>query len=108
VSDDQLTAAEPFLPARVAEPLFVRLGPLRDGQDGTFLCHNECGLGAIPLLDALRGLREFLEENPDEVITLIIQDAISPAESPKRSVPLGSAPTSTSTSRAVPGPRSAS
>jgi hypothetical protein len=80
VSDDQLTAAEPFLPAPIAEPLFARLGPLRDGQDGTFLCHNECALGAIPLLDALRGLREFLDENPDEVITLIIQDAISPAE----------------------------
>jgi hypothetical protein len=80
VSDEQLTAAEPFLPAPIAEPLFARLGPLRDGQDGTFLCHNECALGAIPLLDALRGLREFLDENPDEVITLIIQDAISPAE----------------------------
>ena len=80
VSDDQLTEAEPFLPARVAEPLFAGLGPLRNGQDGTFLCHNQCALGAIPLLDALRTVQEFLDENADEVVTVIIQDAISPAE----------------------------
>jgi hypothetical protein len=80
LSDDQLTHAEPFLPAGVAEPLVAALGPLRNGQDGTFLCHNQCALGAIPLLDALRTVREFLEENADEVVTVIIQDAISPAE----------------------------
>jgi hypothetical protein len=80
VSDDQLTDGEPYLPAPVAEPLFAALGPLRNGQDGTFLCHNHCALGAIPLLDALRTVREFLDENADEVVTVIVQDAISPAE----------------------------
>jgi hypothetical protein len=80
VSDDQLTNREPFLPAHVADPLFAALGPLRNGRDGTFLCHNQCALGAIPMLDALRTVREFLEENPDEVVTVIIQDEISPAE----------------------------
>jgi len=80
VSDDQLAEAEPFLPTTVAEPLFAGLGPLREGRDGAFLCHNQCALGAIPLADALRVLREFLDDNPDDVVTLIVQDAISPAE----------------------------
>jgi hypothetical protein len=80
LSDEQLAGAEPYLPPQVAEPLFARLGPLRQAQDGTFLCHNQCALGAIPLLDALRTVGEFLGENPHEVVTLIIQDAISPAE----------------------------
>ena len=47
---------------------------------GTFLCHNECALGSIPLVDALDDVREFLENNPHEVVTLIIQDAITPEE----------------------------
>lgn len=80
VSDEQLIRAEPYLTPQVAEPLFAALGPLRQGRDGAFLCHNQCALGAIPLLDALRTVGEFLDENPDEVVTLVIQDAISPAE----------------------------
>jgi hypothetical protein len=40
----------------------------------------QCALGAIPLPAALATIREFLDDNPDEVVTLIIQDAISPAE----------------------------
>jgi hypothetical protein len=80
LSDEQLTTAEPYLPPQVAKPLLATLGPLRQARAGTFLCHNQCALGAIPLLDALRTLQEFLDENPDEVVTLIIQDAISPAE----------------------------
>ncbi len=80
VSDDQLAAADPHLPAGMAERIFETLGPLREGRDGTFLCHNDCALGAIPLLDALRAIREFLDDNPDEVVTLIVQDAITPAE----------------------------
>ena len=80
VSDEQLAAADPYLPTGVAERTFDALGPLREGRDGAYLCHNECALGAIPLLDALRTIREFLGENPDEVVTLIIQDAITPAE----------------------------
>jgi hypothetical protein len=80
VSTEQLAAADPYLPASVTEGVYERLGPLREGRDGTFLCHNECALGATPLIGALRTIREFIDENPDEVVTLIIQDAITPAE----------------------------
>lgn len=50
------------------------------GASGTYLCHNQCALGAIPLVDALDTIREFLDENPDDVVTLVVQDAISPTE----------------------------
>jgi hypothetical protein len=80
VSEEQLAAADPYLPASVAEDIVDRLGPLREGRDGTYLCHNECALGATPLIDALRTIREFLDENPDEVVTLIIQDGITAEE----------------------------
>ena len=50
------------------------------GRPGTFLCHNLCQLGATPLVDAFVDVREFLEGNPHEVVTLFIQDAISPQE----------------------------
>jgi hypothetical protein len=80
VSDEQLMAADTRVPPAVAEQVFARLGRLRQGRDGAFLCHNQCALGAIPLVDALGAIREFLDENPDEVVTLIVQDEISPAE----------------------------
>jgi hypothetical protein len=79
-SAEQLTAADPRMPAELAERTFDRLASRREARDGTYLCHNQCALGAISLVEALGSVREFLEENPHEVVTLIIQDAISPEE----------------------------
>jgi hypothetical protein len=56
--------------------VFDRIGPQREPRDGAFLCHNQCDLGALPLHDALVTVREFLQGNPAEVVTLIVQDAI--------------------------------
>jgi hypothetical protein len=41
------------------------------------LCHINCVFGAIAFTDAMTEVRDFLDDNPDEVVTLIIQDAIS-------------------------------
>ena len=46
-------------------------------RPGTFLCHNHCIWGAAPLVDALVDVRAFLDANPREVVTLIVQDAIT-------------------------------
>ena len=81
---EQLTTiaqpAEPRLPTRLVETVYDTLGALRDGREGTFLCHIHCVFGAIPFVDALVTVREFLDHNPHEVVTLIIQDAITPAD----------------------------
>lgn len=71
---------EPRLPPALAAALYRQLTTVRDGRPGTFLCHIHCAFGAQPLVDGLGEVRDFLVANPDEVVTLIIQDAISPAE----------------------------
>jgi hypothetical protein len=81
VSADQVASATELpLPPAVAADLFSRLGPEREARDGIFLCHNQCALGAVSFVDALASIREFLDESPDEVVTLVIQDAVSPDE----------------------------
>jgi hypothetical protein len=46
-------------------------------EDGEILlCHAFCLLGSRPLLDAMEEFRTFLEENPDEVVTIIFEDHI--------------------------------
>ncbi|HUP73827.1 MAG TPA: hypothetical protein VM282_12370 [Acidimicrobiales bacterium] len=80
LSQAQLAEAEPFFTPELASTVFARLGPLREQRPGTFLCHAHCALGATPLVDALREVRAFLNDNPHDVVTLIIQDAISPTD----------------------------
>ena len=47
---------------------------------GVFLCHNVCALGALPMTTALAQLRSFLDDHPDDVVTLMIQDSIDPVD----------------------------
>jgi hypothetical protein len=48
-------------------------------RPGTWLCHVVCRAGALPLVPALRDLREWLNRSPDEVVTIILQDETSAA-----------------------------
>ncbi|HEY7010825.1 MAG TPA: hypothetical protein VH395_17875, partial [Jatrophihabitantaceae bacterium] len=41
---------------------------------GTWLCHDACLLGALPIVDTFVALREWLDRNPREVVTIILQD----------------------------------
>jgi hypothetical protein len=43
----------------------------------TYLCHTSCLLGSKLLEDGLREITTFLQKNPNEVLTLIIEDHIS-------------------------------
>jgi len=68
-------------PPAAADTLLARaLQPLTSRQPGTWLCHLACGLGARPLAEGLGDVRAFLSDNPGEVVTLIIEDRISPAD----------------------------
>lgn len=49
-------------------------------REGTYLCHNTCLLGGMPLVEALEEVRQFLDTHPREVVVLIIQDAITPED----------------------------
>jgi hypothetical protein len=72
-----LSTFEQMLPADVATLLFPALGQRLEAHDGTYLCHSLCAYGAIPLRSALSTVRAFLDANPDEVVTLIIQNGIT-------------------------------
>ena len=49
-------------------------------EDGTYLCHMMCSLGATDLAETLEEIRVFLETHPDDVVVLIIEDIVTPAD----------------------------
>ncbi|MCG6923753.1 MAG: hypothetical protein LJF30_00290 [Acidobacteria bacterium] len=50
------------------------------GPRGTYLCHGSCELGAAPLVTMLEGVRDFLVQNPGEVLVFVIEDYVVPAD----------------------------
>ncbi|MCI0450907.1 MAG: hypothetical protein L0Z51_00795 [Candidatus Latescibacteria bacterium] len=51
------------------------------GDREVYLCHGFCELGAERFVDALEGVRDFLIENPREVLIFVIQDeGVAPAD----------------------------
>ena len=57
-----------------------RLTGKAEGPRGLYLCHGFCELGATPLRSALEHLHEFLVQNPNEVLVLVIEDYVSPQD----------------------------
>ena len=50
------------------------------GPRAVYLCHRFCELGAMPIDDAFRQIRDFLAANPDEVLVIVIEDYVEPAD----------------------------
>ena len=50
------------------------------GPRAAYLCHGFCELGAVPLATMLEGVRDFLVQNPGEVLVFVIEDYVTPAE----------------------------
>ncbi|MGC0418844.1 PI-PLC domain-containing protein [Embleya sp. AB8] len=46
-------------------------------KPGLWLCHSVCRGGALPMVDTLRAVGRWLDRNPREVVTFIVQDAIT-------------------------------
>jgi hypothetical protein len=51
-----------------------------EGPKAAYVCHGFCELGARPLVDALREIRDFLVLNPGEVLLIVIEDYVPPAQ----------------------------
>lgn len=49
-------------------------------QDEVTLCHSDCLVGHRPLLDGLVEIREFLQANPREIITIIFESQVSESD----------------------------
>jgi hypothetical protein len=78
-----LSKIERFIPARLVDAVFHPSTAPRRARPGTYLCHESCALGAIELTSALSQVREFLDDNPGEVVTLIIQNEVSATDTAK-------------------------
>jgi len=46
-------------------------------EEGTYLCHTYCEFGKMPLREGLEGIRDFLLENPHEVVALLFEAYVS-------------------------------
>lgn len=57
-----------------------RLGFAGEGTRGMYLCHTFCELGGTPLEDVLEELHDFLVANPGEVVVVVNQDYVTPAD----------------------------
>ena len=65
---------------RAAGRLRERLGFRGTGTRGIYLCHTFCELGATPLSDGLEDIHDFLVTHPAEVVVVVNQDYVTPAD----------------------------
>jgi hypothetical protein len=75
IRDKGQAAVDQLLQLRSTEPCPAPGGPTA----GVYLCHSFCELGAVKFDDQLASIRTFLGENPNDVVTLILED-YAPAE----------------------------
>lgn len=50
------------------------------GPEKPYMCHTLCELGAKELQSQLEGVKAWLDRHPREVVTIFIQDAVTPAD----------------------------
>jgi uncharacterized membrane protein HdeD (DUF308 family) len=63
-----------------AKRLRARLGFGGKGTRGMYLCHTFCELGATLLSTALGQIHDFLATHPDDVMVIVNQDYVTPAD----------------------------
>jgi hypothetical protein len=51
-----------------------------EGASGLYFCHGFCELGSYEVGPALREIRDFLVLNPGEVVMLVVEDYVQPAD----------------------------
>jgi hypothetical protein len=57
-----------------------RLGFRGSGERGMYLCHTFCELGATRLEPVLDDIHEFLVTHPTEIVVMVNQDYVTPAD----------------------------
>jgi len=63
-----------------AERIRNRLVGVDEGKRGLYLCHGFCELGGTEFGKTLEDIRTFLETHPEEVLMMVIEDYVTPAE----------------------------
>jgi hypothetical protein len=57
-----------------------RLVGADEGRRGLYLCHGFCEIGAYELVPTLREIRSFLLQHPGEVLLVVVEDYVAPAD----------------------------
>ena len=68
MTPDERAAVEGFLAVLGGVP--------EDAERTVYLCHLYCELGATPAIEAFRLIHDFLRENPNEVVVLLVEDFV--------------------------------
>ena len=63
-----------------AEELAASAPSTGSAKREVYLCHNYCELGSVKMVDEMVSVRRFLESNPSEIVTIVVQDAVSSAD----------------------------
>lgn len=50
------------------------------GPERPYLCHTLCELGGTQMESEMAGVKQWLDEHPREVVTIFIQDTVTPAD----------------------------
>ncbi len=53
------------------------------GPEQPFLCHTLCELGATEMQSEMAGVKQWLDAHPREVVTIFVQDTVTPADTAK-------------------------
>ena len=67
-------------PLRVALRARHAAGLAPRGEERPYLCHAMCELGSTDWLQSLREVKDWLDEHPREVVTLFVQDEVTPVD----------------------------
>ena len=51
-----------------------------EGASGIYFCHGYCELGAYPVAPTMKEIHDFLVANPGEVVMIVVEDYIEPAD----------------------------
>ncbi|WP_239158210.1 PI-PLC domain-containing protein [Streptomyces sp. SID13726] len=84
-SPDQITArlADSDFSPEQRTLITAAVNKVNPPRDGLWLCHAVCRAGAIQLVPSLREIGDWMRDHPTEVVTLIVQDAISAEDTAK-------------------------
>ncbi|MFJ8937404.1 hypothetical protein ACIRL0_17125 [Streptomyces sp. NPDC102365] len=68
---------ESDFPPELRRQIAAAVQGLNPPRPGLWLCHSVCRAGAIELVPTLRQIGDWLRAHPNDVVTLIVQDAVS-------------------------------
>lgn len=80
--DDRIAAANQYssVDVQLTDGIRALMLDTYEHEGEVVLCHGPCDFGHTPLVDTLVMLKTFLDANPNEVVLLLFEDYVTPAQ----------------------------